>query len=94
VAVSILECLSLEEAGLLLKKAKGWLKSDGRIFAKMLAQEVPSAFEHPGVETKTYLFEDLAIIFNGYETGVAAVAHYMGNFTPVSYWIISATKVS
>ncbi len=94
VAVRIFECLGLEESCLLIKKAKDWLKPNGRLFASILAQDLPEELRHTGVELRSYSLEEVMNMFSDYSAGVGPITQYVtGKCIPVSNWIVSASNI-
>lgn len=90
-AINIFDYLDLEEACQLSKLARGWLKPDGRLFAKMLTEDLPKQLAHPDIKWKIYGPQEMSRLFMGYDAHHMPETQYIEGYA-VNNWIISATK--
>src|SRR5882672_1286279 len=90
-AVNLFDYLDLDEACSITRVARDWLKPNGRLFARMLAQDLPEQVRHRGVEWKVYSPQEMSQLFIGYDAHHRPETQYLEGLA-VNNWIISATK--
>src|SRR5260370_27742443 len=71
--------------------ARDWLKPNGRLFARMLAQDLPEQVRPRGIEWKLYSPQEMSQLFIGYDAYHRPETSYLEGLA-VNNWIISATK--
>ena len=90
-AINIFDYLDLDEACTIARMARDWLKPNGRLFARMLAQDPPEGIRHRGIEWKIYSPQDMGQLFVGYDAQHRPETQYLEGLA-VNNWIITATK--
>ncbi len=90
--VGFFEHLSLQQSCILGQKLKDWLKSDGRMLAKILAQPVPKELDHWGMNIGHYSYAEVVKIFK-YFNGLLSLNTQYGKseLLPVTNWVYCAS---
>lgn len=90
-AINLFDYLESDEAYSLALTIRDWLKPDGRLFAKMLAQDPPEQIRHQDVKWWIYSPKEMSQLFVGYDAHHRPETQYLEGLA-VNNWIISATK--
>lgn len=94
-ALGVLECVGLDNSIELIQRAKDWLKPNGHILAKIIAQELPEEINHKDdkIEINIYTPYEIGKIFDGYDGAMTLTTKYLSNWKPVHNYIRYATLI-